>query len=220
MQPFPIRHRTPHSTGTPHRTSTQAEDAHATAPPPPHTGTAPPRCVGEGGSHGSSSSPVTHVGQQVASPHRCFARVMLITMVCRASLRSTPVMISALSAALQLLDRSNLQKMCCCPLMLITRARMLRSLLCSAYATSIITLSPPSRRAATELWKLHQLWDAIAHRGCAGARRALVELSQLTLLPEGPEPLLWTSRVSLAGRSMPFYCARMPHGGLHGLRRR
>ena len=56
--------------------------------------------------HGSPS-PATRSGQQArrmilestASPYPCIARVLLITMVFRSSLRSTPVMRSAVYAA-------------------------------------------------------------------------------------------------------------------------
>ena len=80
MQPFPIVHRI-------------SQDTHRTTQPKVED-------------HGSPS-PVTRSGQQArrmilestASPYPCIARVLLITMVFRSSLRSTPVMISALCGA-------------------------------------------------------------------------------------------------------------------------
>ena len=54
--------------------------------------------------------------------------------------------------------------------MLLAHARMLRSLISSAHAT-ILTLSPPSRRAVMVLWKPQCLPDAI--EGVRRARGAL-----------------------------------------------
>ena len=80
MQPFPIVHRISQDT---HKDNTVRVEDHG------------------------SPSPATRSGQQArrmilkstASPYPCIARVLLITMVFRSSLRSTPVMISALCGA-------------------------------------------------------------------------------------------------------------------------